>query len=34
MDYGIRGVVTMLHELADDCKRFYSQSEWVCIIGV
>jgi hypothetical protein len=27
-------MVTMLSELARDCREFYSRSEWLCIIGV
>ncbi len=27
-------IATMLRELAHDCRRFYSRSEWLCIIGV
>ena len=27
-------VATLLRDLAQECRQFYAQSEWVCIIGV
>lgn len=27
-------IARMLRELADECEKFYQQSEWICVLGI
>jgi hypothetical protein len=29
-----RDIARMLRELADECEKFYQQSEWICVLGI
>ena len=29
-----KDIARMLRELADECEKFYQQSEWICVLGI